>query len=152
MKKKLMILIGVVLLAAGGTYKFVLAKPKDAEAAKPKVHGQVYVLPKQFLVNLDEGRIAQLTVGLIVEHGDPSTAPEAEGGHGAAAKPPEGWGTMPQEAVVRDVVTDELTGRRDAELIEREGRERIKKAIAKKILKHTDVKVEEVLLTDVTVQ
>lgn len=151
MKKKLMIIIPVVLLALGGAYKFVLAKPK-AEAAEPKVHGEVYVLPKQFLVNLDEGRVAQLTVGLIVKHGDTSTAPKAEGGHGAAAKPPEGWGAMPQEAVVRDVITDELTGRRDSELIEREGRDKVKKAIARQILKHSDVKVEEVLLTDVTVQ
>lgn len=127
----------------------MLAKPK-AEAAKPKVHGQVYVLPKQFLVNLEGGRVAQLTVGLILEHGDTSAAPP-EGGHGAPA-PPEGWGTMPQEAVVRDVITDELTGRRDSELIEREGRERVKRDIAKDILKHTDVRVEEVLLTDVTVQ
>lgn len=150
MKKKLMIVIPVVLIALGGVYKFVLAKPK-AEAAKPKVHGQVYVLPKQFLVNLDEGRVAQLTVGLIVEPGDTSTAPPADAEHGAA-KPPEGWGLMPQEAVVRDVITDELTGRRDSELIEREGREKVKKAIAKQILKHSDVKVEEVLLTDVTVQ
>lgn len=150
MKKKLMILIPVVLLALGGVYKFVLAGP-EAAAAKPKVHGQVYVLPKQFLVNLHGGRVAQLTVGLIVEHGDTSTAPPADAGHGAA-KPPEGWGLMPQEAVVRDVITDELTGRRDSELIEAEGREKVKKAIAKEILKHSDVKVEEVLLTDVTVQ
>jgi len=150
MKKKLMIVIPVVLLALGGAYKFVLAKPK-AEAAPSKVHGEVYVLPKQFLVNLDEGRVAQLTVGLVVEHGDTSIAPAAEG-HGAAPAPPEGWGPMPQEAVVRDVITDELTGRRDSELIEAEGREKLKKSIAKQILKHSDVKVEEVLLTDVTVQ
>ena len=148
MKKKLMILIPVLLLALGGVYKFVLAKPKAAEA-KPKVHGQVYILPKQFLVNLDEGRVGQLSVSLVVAHGDTSIAP-AEGGHGP--KPPEGWGLMPQEAIVRDIVTDELTGRRDTELIDAEGREKVKKQIAKHLLKKTDVKVEEVLLTDVTVQ
>ncbi len=127
----------------------LLAAPK-AEAAKPKVEGEVYVLGKQFLVNLDEGKFAQLTVGLVLEHGH-HAAGEA-GGHGAAPKPPEGFGPMPQEAVVRDIVTDELTGLRAEELVEEESRAQVKKAIAKALKKHTDVHVEEVLFTDVTVQ
>ena len=43
MKKKLIIVLPVLLLVLGGAYKFVLAKPKSAEA-KPKVTGQVYIL------------------------------------------------------------------------------------------------------------
>ena len=145
MKKKLMIVVPVLLVVLGGAYKFVLAKPK-AEAKPPKVEGAVYVLPKEFLVNLADGRFAKLTVALVVEH-----LPVAAGGHGAPS-PPEGYGTEPQEAIVRDVITDTLTDAADHDLIDRHGREKIKKKILKAIKEHTDVHVEEVLFPDVTVQ
>ena len=45
----------------------MLAKPAAA-GAKPKVDGQVYVLPKEFLINLDGGRFAKLSVGLVLDH------------------------------------------------------------------------------------
>jgi flagellar basal body-associated protein FliL len=147
MKKKLIIIVAVALLGVGGAYKFVLAKPSKAEA-KPKVHGEVYVLPKEFLVNLADGRFAKLQVALVVE---PSGGGGHGGGHGAPA-PPEGYGAEPQEAIVRDLITDTLTDAADHELIRREGREAIKKKILVAIKKHTDVHVEEVLFPDVTVQ
>ena len=59
---------------------------------------------------------------------------------------------MAQEAVVRDIITDDLTDARDNSLIDREGREKLKTKILKDLKKKTDVKVEEVLFTDVTVQ
>jgi flagellar basal body-associated protein FliL len=145
-KKKLIIIVVVALVAAGGAYKTVLAKPKE-KAPEPKVHGTVYVLPKEFLVNLADGRFAKLQVALVVE-----AAEAAGGGHGGGAAPPEGYGAEPQEAIVRDLITDELTNAADHELIQREGREKIKKKILVAIKKHTDVKVEEVLFPDVTVQ
>ena len=145
MKKKLIILVVAVLVIAGGAYKTVLAKPKE-KAPEPKVHGTVYVLPKEFLVNLADGRFAKLQVALVVEH-----LPVAAGGHGAPA-PPEGYGSEPQEAIVRDLITDELTNASDHELIQRDGRTKIKKRILEAIKKHTDVHVEEVLFPDVTVQ
>jgi flagellar basal body-associated protein FliL len=147
MVKKLIPVI-VALVALGGVYKFVIAKPKSAEA-KPKVDGTVYILGKEFLVNLADGRFAKLTVALVLAHDDTSTA---AGGHEAAAKPPEGFGAMSQEAVVRDVITDDLTDIKDADLIDRAGRVRVKDEILKDLKKHTDVKVEDVLFTDVTVQ
>ena len=55
MKKKLIILLSIALVAGVGIYKTVLAKP-EPEAPKPKVEGNVYVLPKEFLVNLADGR------------------------------------------------------------------------------------------------
>ncbi|MEA2129025.1 MAG: hypothetical protein QOJ85_1916, partial [Solirubrobacteraceae bacterium] len=59
MASKMKIIIPVVLLLVlGGVYKFVLAKP--AAVAKPKIAGTVYVLPKEFLVNLASGRFAKL--------------------------------------------------------------------------------------------
>jgi flagellar basal body-associated protein FliL len=145
MKKKLIILVVAVLVIGGGAYKTVLAKPKEKEP-EPKVQGTVYVLPKEFLVNLADGRFAKLQVALVVEH-----AVAAAGGHGAPV-PPEGYGSEPQEAIVRDLITDTLTNASDHELIQREGREKIKKQILTAIKKHTDVHVEEVLFPDVTVQ
>ena len=148
MKKKLMIILPVVLLVLGGVWKFKFSAPAEA-GAKPKVAGEVYVLPKQFLVNLAGGKFAQLTVGLVLEEGATAAPAKAEEG---AAKPPEGFGSMPQEAVVRDVVTDELTGMRASELVSDSARGRVKRAIAKAIEEHTDVPVKSVLITDVTVQ
>ena len=149
MNKKVLILAIAALIAAAGAYKFVLAKPK-AEA-KPKVEGAVYVLPKEFLVNLADGRFAKLSVGFVMDAHDTSTEPAESGGHGGAATP-EGYGTMPQEAIVRDLITDTLTDAADHDLIEAEGREHMKEQILKSIRKHTDVHPEEVLFMDVTVQ
>ncbi|HWT24632.1 MAG TPA: flagellar basal body-associated FliL family protein [Solirubrobacteraceae bacterium] len=148
MNKKMLIVVVLALVVAGGAYKTVLAKPSKP-APEPKVHGTVYVLPKEFLVNLADGRYAKVSVALVVE------AAEAAGGHGGghgAPTPPEGYGSEPQEAIVRDLITDTLTDAGDADLIEREGREKLKKKILKAIKKHTDVHVEEVLFPDVTVQ
>jgi flagellar basal body-associated protein FliL len=148
MMKKLIPVV-VALLALGGVYKFVLAKPA-AKAAKPKVEGTVYILGKEFLVNLADGRFAKLTVALVLAHDDTSTA--VAGGHEAAAKPPDGFGAMGQEAVVRDVITDDLTDAKDTDLISREGRKTVKEQILKDLKKNTDVKVHDILFTDVTVQ
>ena len=145
MNKKIILIVVAALVIAGGAYKTVLAKPKE-KAPEPKVHGTVYVMPKEFLVNLADGRYAKLQVALVLEHLTP-----AAGGHGAPT-PPEGYGSEPQEAFVRDLITNELTDAADHELIQREGREKIKKRILKSIKEHTDMKVEEILFPDVTVQ
>ena len=145
MNKKIIVIVVVALLVAGGAYKTVLAKPSKP-APKPKVEGVVYLLQKEFLVNLADGRFAKLSVALVVEH-----APVAAGGHEAAV-PPEGYGAEPQEAIIRDLITDTLTDANQADLVEREGREKIKEKILKEIKKHTDVHVEDILFPDVTVQ
>jgi flagellar basal body-associated protein FliL len=148
MKGKLKIIVPLVLLLVlGGVYKFVLAKP--AAQAKPKVEGEVYVLPKDFLVNLTDGKFAKLGVGLVFDEG--FTAAPAGGGEGAAV-PPEGYGALTQEPVVRDIVTDVVTDSTAEELTSRKGREGIKAKILKRLKAQTDVKVHEVLLTDVAVQ
>ena len=145
MKSKLKIIVPLVLVVLGGGYKFALAKPK---VVKPKVEGEVYVLPKDFLVNLSDGRFAKLDVGLLLHPGQATSAAKAEG----SAAPPDGFGTLPQEGLVRAIVTDTITGARAKELITRKGRDRLKKSIAETINRTTDVKVDDVLLTDVTVQ
>ena len=148
MKSKLKFVLPVmVLVLLGGAYKTVLAKPKPA--AKHKVDGQVYVLPKEFLLNLADDRYAKLTVALVLPYSE-TTAPKADG-HGAV-KPPEGWGTLPQEAVIRGLVTDTLTGVKAEKLVDPEGREKLKVLVLKEIKKRSDVHATDVLFTDIAVQ
>lgn len=145
MKKKLKFIVPLALLLAVGAYKMVLAKPAGPPA---KVHGDVYVLPKEFVINLEDGRYARLGVGLVLEPGA-----LAAGGHGGeATKPPDGYGPLPQEALVRDIVTDALTAGDSDDLVDRRGRKRLKKRILQAIHQETDVHAEQVLFTDVAVQ
>jgi flagellar basal body-associated protein FliL len=148
MNKKIIFAI-VPLLVLGAAYKFVLAKPK-AEAKPPKIEGTVYVLGKEFLVNLADGRFAKLSVALVLNPKDHSTA--AGGGHGAAPTPPEGYGAMAQEGVVRSIVTDVVTDAEDRDLIGRKGRNELQEKVLEKIHKMTDVHADKVIFTDVTVQ
>jgi flagellar protein FliL len=142
-KGKLKIVVPIALLIVlGGLYKVVLAKP--AEEHK-KVHGQVYVLPKEFLVNLSDGHFAKLDVALVLA---PGQVP-AEAG---AAPPPEGFGALEQEAVVRDVITDVVTDASSKDLVRRKGRTALKAKVLKRLRSRTDVKVNDVLFTDVAVQ
>jgi len=147
MKKKLMIALPVLLIVLGGVYKFALASP--APVPKKKIEGEVYVLPKDFLVNTSDGKFAKVNVALVIKEG--SAAPAA-GGEEAAAAPPEGFGTMPQEAAVRDIITNTLSDVPGSRIIKRAGREKLKKRILKQILKKTDVEAHDVLFTDVAVQ
>ena len=145
MKGKLKFVLPLVaLLLLGGAYKTVLAKP--AAKKEPKVDGVVYVLPKEFLLNLAGDRYAKLSVALVLPHDEPLAA-EAE-----EVKPPEGFGPLPQEAVIRSLVTDTLTGQKAEKLVDAEAREALKAKLLKQLHKSTDVEVEDVLFTDIAVQ
>jgi flagellar basal body-associated protein FliL len=146
-RKKILIPLLVVVIAALAA-KFVLAKP--APEVHHKIDGAVYVLPKEFLVNLSDGRYAKVNVALVLDRSQ-ATAPEG-GGEGGGTPPPDGFGTLEQEAAVRDVVTDVLTGQSGDELIVARGRMQVKREILDGIRAHTDVRVNEVLLPDVAVQ
>ena len=137
MKKKILILVPLLLVVAGAAYKLVLA-PKPVPA-KQKIAGSVVPLQKEFLLNLAGGRYAKVSVALVV----PTPPPPGEGGAPAA---------LPQEAAVRAVVTDELTGLSASSLIVRPQRHALLKEIRKAIDHTTDEQVEEVLFTDITVQ
>jgi flagellar FliL protein len=147
MKKLIPVIALVVIL--GGAYKFVLAKPAKA-GPKPKIDGQVYLLGKEFLINLADSRYAKMTVALVLPSDD-SKDTTATGGE-AAAPLPDGWGTMPEEAAVRDVITNDLTDATAADLISSKGRTALKEEVLKDLKQHTDVKVQDVLFTDITVQ
>lgn len=144
MKGKLKIIVPLALLIVlGGLYKVVLAKP--AEEHK-KVDGQVYVLPKEFMLNLADNHYAKLNVALVLKHGQ---IPEG-GGHGGP--PVEGFGPLEQEPVVRDVIVDELTDASSRQLVSRRGRNALKAKVLKRLREKTDVKVNEVLFTDIAIQ
>lgn len=151
--KKLKLVLPIVILAVGlAAGKTLFAKAPEAAPPKPKVEGEVYILPKDFLVNLKGARFAKLNIGLVLEHGYLAEAvAEASGGHGAP-KVPDGYGTLPQEAVVRDVVTDALTGIAAEDLVSKSRRSLLKKDLLKDLKAHSDVKVEEIIFTDVAVQ
>lgn len=142
MKGKLKIILPVLLVlaaAAGGAYFFVLA-PKPAKAAPAKVQGTLFPLSPEFVVNLSGGHYGKVTVALLLSSGAPAAPAD-----GSAA-------TLTEDAVVRSIITNDLTGLADSDLIERPKREALTKEILKDLIAKTDVKVTEVLFTDVVVQ
>jgi flagellar basal body-associated protein FliL len=148
MKSKLKIILPLALIVFGGVYKFALAKP--APAPKHKIAGEVYVLPKSFLLNLSDGKYVSMGVALVLKEG--YSAVPAAGGHAAAATPPDGYGSLPQEPVIRSIVTDTVTDASSGQLVSRKGRDALRTRILRRIDKHTDVQASDVLLTDVAVQ
>ena len=144
MSRKKLIVVGVaVLVVAGLAYKMVLAPKSES---KVKVEGTVYVMPKEFLLNLASGRYAKVTVALVLAPG------QSTGGGAEAAAPPEGFGTLEQEALVRQIVTDNLTGVPAAELTSRKARHHLQTEIRKEVDKTTDVKTRGIVFTDLVVQ
>jgi flagellar basal body-associated protein FliL len=143
-KKKILIIALVVLLAGGYVAKGMLLPPKKVH---DKITGTIYILPGVFTVNLTDGRYGKVTVALVLAPGQ-SPGVTGEG----AATPPDGFGTLPEEAAVRDIITNTLTDQSGKTLIDAGGRERIKHRILLAIRSGTDVKVNDVLFTDVAVQ
>jgi flagellar FliL protein len=141
-RKKLIIVAVGVLVVAGLAYKMVLAPKSES---KVKVEGTVYVMPKEFLLNLEGGRYAKVTVALVL-------APGQSTGGGEAAAPPEGFGTLEQEPLVRQIVTDNLTGVPASELTSRKERHQLQVRIRKEVDKTTDVKTKGIVFTDLVVQ
>jgi flagellar basal body-associated protein FliL len=121
-------------LIAAALAALALALAGCGAAAEPqpsgKVHGTVYVLNQDVLVDLAGGGFATITVGLQVESGTETA--EAQTG------------------VLREVLNTDLTGIDRRDLLDRERRESLKARLARDIRKHTDVQVDEVLLTDFT--
>jgi flagellar FliL protein len=135
----------LLVLIAGVVYVTMLSG--STTEAKRKVPGDVYVLPKDFVVNLSDGHFARITVALVLApDGIPAAGPEA------GPPPVDGFGALPQEAAVRDIVTDEITGVSSGRLTNADGRLWLKRRLLSAIREHTDVHVLGVLLPDVAVQ
>ena len=145
MKKKLMIIIPVLLLGGGYVAKAKLMPPK---VVKPKLAGEIYILPKQFTLNLQDGHFATLTVALELAAGqsDGATAESAGTSSGATV------GTLPEEAVIRAIITNLITNQTSSALVTTTGRTGLQAQILSQIKSETDVKVDQVFFTDVAVQ
>jgi flagellar basal body-associated protein FliL len=147
--KNIKILIPVLLIVVGGVYKFVLA-PKPV-VPKPKIAGSVYVMPKDFLINLRAGKFAKLNAALVLKTGYLEEAVKAAS-TGEAAAPPTGYGTLPQEAAVRAIITDSLTDLPAGRLQKEKSRAKVEKDVLKRIEHETDVEVKDVMFTDLAIQ
>lgn len=141
-RKKLIIIAIAVLVVAGLAYKMVLAPKSES---KEKVEGTVYVMPKEFLLNLADGRYAKMTVALVLAPGQSTTS-------SSETPPPEGFGTLEQEPLVRQVVTDTITGVPAADLTSRKDRHHMQVEIRKEVDKTTDVKTKAIVFSDLVVQ
>ena len=146
MKKKLMIIIPVLLLGGGYEAKAKFMAPKPV---KPKLAGEIYILPKQFMCNLQDGHYATLTLALELAPGqsDGATAADAGGTSTGATV-----GTLPEEAVIRAIVTNLITNDTSNQLVTDSGRTSLESEILSEIKTQTDVKVNKVFFTDVAVQ
>lgn len=141
--KKILLAVIVPLAVLGVGYKMTAAKPVD----KSKIKGTIYVLPKDFLLNLTDGRYAKLTVALQLAPG------QSDGASADAAPSSESTvGTLPEEPLVREIVTNLITNQSGEQLTSAHGRRTIKHEILVEIGQQTDVKVQAVLFPDLTVQ
>jgi flagellar FliL protein len=66
--------------------------------------------------------------------------------------PPEGFGTLEEEPLVRQIVTDTLTGASAAALTSRNERHHMQEEIRKEVDKTTDVKTKAIVFSDLVVQ
>lgn len=148
MKKKLIIVFLVVLVGGGVAYKMVM-KPKPA---KEKIAGAVYTLPQDFLINLSDGQFAKIAVTLVLKPGQSDGASAAAAANAATASSGDTIGTLPEEAVVRAIITNELTNSTGSALLNATSRDQLENRILQTINKQTDVKVAQVLFPDLTVQ
>ena len=143
LKNKKILLVAIVPILLFGGYTMTKAKP----VVKEKVKGTIYVMPQSFLLNLSDGRYAKISVALQLAPG------QSDGASATAASSSEsGPGTLPEEAIVREIITNAVTGQSGETLISSHGREAIKRQILHTIQQKTDVKLEEVLFPDFTVQ
>ena len=142
-KKKL--IIGIVAVVLLGGVGYTMTKPK--KVVKLKVAGTLYIMPQSFLLNLSEGHYAKLAVGLQLAPSQSAGASASGGSSGS-----ESAGTLPEEPLVREIVTNSVTGQSGSTLISNTGRDSIKQQILTTIRTQTDLKVNAVLFPEITVQ
>ena len=145
MKKKLLIILPILLLGGGYEAKAKFLAPKPV---KPKLAGEIYILPKQFMCNLQDGHYATLTVALELAAGQSDGASAAAAGTSSSST----VGTLPEEAVIRAIITNLITDDTSNQLVTDAGRTSLETQILSQIKSQTDVKVDHVFFTDVAVQ
>ncbi len=135
-KLKFIIPIPIVLVVLAAAYMFLLA-PKKAPAKPPKVDGTLVPLAGDFVINLAGGHYGKLSVAVLMSSPPPVTT-------GAA--------TLPEDAAVRAVITDELTNLDPAELTDRASRHDLLAHLVQALKQRTDEPITKVLFTDLAVQ
>jgi flagellar basal body-associated protein FliL len=123
--------VGRALIAALAAAALLAGCGAD-RAPAVKVDSTVVVLDDDVIVDLEGGGYATITVGLEVRDGTDTA--EAQAG------------------LVREVVTRDLTGLDRASLLDHERRESLKLKLARDIRKRTDIALDGVLLTDLTIK
>ena len=116
--KKILIALVVPIVLFGG---YTMTKP----VVKEKVKGTIYVMPQSFLLNLSDGRYAKISVALELAPGQSDGASATSSSSGSESGP----GTLPEEAIVREIITNVVTGQSGETLISSHGREAIKRQI-----------------------
>jgi flagellar basal body-associated protein FliL len=142
--KKVMLALALPILILGIGYKMTRPVPVN----KDKIKGTLYVLPAPFLLNLQQGRFAKLTVGLELAPGQSDGASATA----TASSGEDAVGTLPEEPLVREIVTNAITNQNGETLVTEQGRKAVKHQILETITRETDVKVEAILIPDLTVQ
>jgi flagellar FliL protein len=117
------------------------------KVVKLKINGEVYILPKQFTLNLQDGRYATVTAALVL----PPTQTDGST-PGSTVSSDATVGTLPEEAVIRAIITNDLTNQTSKQLVDLNGRQALEQQILRDITAKTDDKVTAVLFTDVAVQ
>lgn len=152
MPKKLMLVLPVLILALAAGYFFFLRGGSEAKEPKHKVHGVLLTMNPEFLLNLNDGHMAKLTVVLQLkeeDHGAEAITALMSGGHGAPD--PSKIPPHPQNAILRSIVTDEVTSTSAQQLLSPSGRKQLLKRIEKSIAAKTDAKIYHVLMSDIVV-
>ena len=141
MKRKLKFILPVpiLLVVLAAAYMMLLA-PKKATAKPPKVDGTLVQLSGDFVVNLAGGHYGKVSVAVLLSSPPPVTA-------GAGGSP-----VLPEDPVVRSVITDALTGLDPSKLINRTSRHAVLQDVLKQLKAKTDEPITEVLITDLAVQ
>lgn len=141
MKKKLKFIIPVpiLLVVLVGAYMTVLA-PKKAAATPPKVNGTLVELTPEFIINLAGGHYGKISVAVLLSEPPPATATVGT------------TTVLPQDAAIRAVITDSLTGLDSSKLVDRTARHAVLQDLLKQLQTKTDEPVTQVLITDLAVQ
>lgn len=144
MNKKILIPVVVVVVAVLGYAGYSVAMPK--KVVKPKIDGTTYILPKQFTLNLKGGQYATLTVALLLAPG------QSVGVTSPTNPPPDGFGSLTEEAEIRAIITNDVTDQPESALITASGRHSLEAKILSDINSQTDTKVTQIYFTDLAVQ
>jgi flagellar basal body-associated protein FliL len=150
MPKKAIIGLVLVLVLGGGFFMMKKMSAPKGPAHKAKVEGVLLTMDPEFLLNLSDGHMAKFTVTLLLAHDDPAAEAMAAagGGHEAAPAAPA---PHPQNALLRSIVTDEVTEASSEQLLSAPSRRKLLRSIKREFSRSTDAHVSRVLISDLVV-